>query len=260
MRCMTYNVLDGGGERTELLLQVIASAAPDVLALQECNRFEVDGGALLRRFEAALGMRGFLAPSASGYHTALFARPALRWLAEHAQSEGMARAAAIATLELSGFRFAAVSLHLDPMSPAARVSEAQRVLAALPAGTPALIMGDLNALSASDLSRMQPSTWPERHRLRHGVDEHDVIDTRALDTLLAAGFVDLAAAHDRAPALTRPTQLYAHRDMPAQRLDYVLATADLARRVSSVRALDNPATQLASDHLPVITDLSISTA
>jgi endonuclease/exonuclease/phosphatase family metal-dependent hydrolase len=254
MRFMTYNILNGGQERQAVLLEVIGAAAPDVLALQECNGFELEDARVLRAWEAALGMRALLAPSDSGDHVALFARAA-EWRDERVLRAGMARAAAIATLTLHGQTVAAAALHLDPFDPDARRAEATRVVAALPAGVPAVIMGDLNAVSPRDVRRMQPEAWPERYRTRHGL-ARGAIDTQAIAALEAAGFVDLGAAGASGPALTRPTRLYADRDVPAQRLDYIFATRALAPRLRAAGVIDDRRTQQASDHLPVFADVT----
>lgn len=251
MRLMTYNILDGGQERLPVLLEVIRAAAPDVLALQECRGFE--DAELLQRCEAELGMRALRAPSNSGNHVALLARGAT-WHEQRVLREGMAHAAAIATLELRGETIAVAAVHLDAYDPLARCAEIERIIPDLPRGLPAAVMGDFNAVSPRDVGRMRPAQWPERYRTRHGVAS-DVIDTRALAALEAAGFVDLAASCASAPAFTRPTQLVADRDVPALRLDYLFATAQLAQRLVRVLVIDDVCTQRASDHLPVLADI-----
>ncbi|MDD9935322.1 MAG: hypothetical protein OXT09_17045 [Myxococcales bacterium] len=49
---------------------------------------------------------------------------------------------------------------------------------------------------------------------------------------------------------TRPTDLLA--DRPRQRLDYALASADLAARLQACEPIDTPASRRASDHLPLL--------
>ena len=50
------------------------AAQPDVLVLQECNGFELDGFRTLYAVERELGMRGVLGQAQSGFHVALFVR------------------------------------------------------------------------------------------------------------------------------------------------------------------------------------------
>lgn len=251
MRLMTYNILDGGQERLPVLLEVIRAAAPDVLALQECRGFE--DAELLARCEAELGMRALLALGNSDNHVALLARDAT-WRAQRVLREGMAHAAAIATLELRGETIAVAAVHLDAYDALARCAEIERIIPELPRGLPAAVMGDFNAVSPHDVGRMHPADWPERYRTRHNVTDA-AIDTRALAAIEAAGFVDLAASCTPAPAFTRPTQLVGDRDVPALRLDYLFATPQLARRLERVLVIDDARTQRASDHLPVLADI-----
>jgi exodeoxyribonuclease-3 len=251
MRLMTYNILDGGQDRLPVLLEVVRAAAPDVLALQECRGFE--DAQLLRHCEAALGMRALLAASDSGDHVALFARDAV-WRDEQTLRDGFARAAAIATLELRGETLAVAAVHLDPYDANTRIAEVQRVLAALPRDRPAAVMGDLNAISPHDVTRMRPDLWPQRYRARHCLSS-GAIDTRAIAELEAAGFIDLATRAHEPPSFTRPTQLYAGRDAPSLRLDYLFTTPELERRLAGVLAIDDARAQRASDHLPVVADI-----
>lgn len=259
MRWMTYNILKGGQTRLPELLEIIAEQRPDVLALQECNDFDRDGEARLREVQRALGMQGVLGRSSSGYHVALLLRDAT-WELTHRSGARFARAWAGAVVQVAGLRLQAISVHLNPHEPPARLREVEQLTALLSPELPTLIMGDFNAVSARDVPRMQPGQWAPRFRARHLTADGQRLDTRALRRLEEAGLVDLAAAHQPQPALTRPTALYAHRNMPAQRLDYIFATPDLAGRVQRVAVLDDPRTQRASDHLPVVADVAPAAA
>lgn len=249
MKFMTYNILKGGEGRFAALLEIIEGQAPDVLALQECNGFDGDGQARLTQLRRRLGMDATLATSDSGYHVALLAR------ADRFEPlpppAGLVRAAACAVVELGGLRLAVASLHLDPFDAGVRVRELQAIRAATGGAEHTLWMGDFNAISPRDVSAHRPETWQPRYRQRHagvGVE----IDSRALAETEAAGLVDLAAHLSATPAVTRPTRLYAHRDMPHQRLDYLFASAALGARVKHVEVVDDAMTQMASDHLPVV--------
>jgi exodeoxyribonuclease-3 len=256
MRLMTYNIFKGGqddksGDRTARLLEVITHAAPDVLALQECNGFDTDGEARLHRFEDALDMRGVLAQARdTGYHLAVLTRDC-----DHdcvtALHAGLHHAALQLEVAHAGQRMTVFCVHLSPFDAGDRLAEAQLLAARLPADRDAVVMGDLNALSPRDVPRYDPTRWPQRYRDRHA-GPGTQLDTRAVAALEAAGLVDLAARAGGDDD-TRPTPLLPGR--PAQRLDYVFATAALARRLRGAQVWRSAAALQASDHLPVVVDL-----
>ena len=253
MRLMTYNILDGAQERLDDVLAVVADRSPDVLALQECNGFDEAGGARLRQVEHALGMRGLLARSDSGYHVALFCRPHLL-PTEIPQPQGLTRAAACARLQGELGELEVVSLHLDPHDAASRVGEIGRVLQSLSFTCPAVLMGDFNAISSFDVKALAPQAWPQRYRDRHGCTEQG-IDTRALDQLSERGFCDVASVRTEALRMTRPTRLYADLDLPSQRLDYIWVSAELCGHLREAGVVDDERSQRASDHLPLWVDV-----
>jgi endonuclease/exonuclease/phosphatase family metal-dependent hydrolase len=254
VKLMTYNIYDGApGERRELVTRVIAAEQPDVLVLCECNDFERDGQRALHELEQALDMRGLLLTVDSGYHLALFVRR-MQVRAFHRLSGQFQHGAFLAELSHGGRELSVIGTHLCPFGGEARLLEARR-LAARVQGELALL-GDLNALSPHDAAHHDPGAWLARYRARHQLgDDPRRLDTRALSVLEQAGLQDLfLRAHPGAVATTRPTRLLS--DRPAQRLDYVLATAPLADRLQDCRVVDGEAAQLASDHLPVIARLA----
>src|SRR3954465_4055523 len=69
LRAVTYNVLDGGGGRENLIAGVLRTISADVVVLQE-----VFSDQFARRMAASLGMRYFLARGNSKYHLAVLSR------------------------------------------------------------------------------------------------------------------------------------------------------------------------------------------
>jgi endonuclease/exonuclease/phosphatase family metal-dependent hydrolase len=69
LRVMTYNVLDGGGSREDLIVEVLREVSADVVVLQE-----VFDGAFVERIGDALGMQHFVARGNSKYHLAILSR------------------------------------------------------------------------------------------------------------------------------------------------------------------------------------------
>ncbi len=261
MKLISYNILDGGrdgqdGSRLERVLGLLQRERPELLLLSECCGFERDHERELHRFERALGMSGLLATADSGYHLALFWRGDALLHEAEVLRVGFAHVALRARLTLNGRACKLLGAHLNPASGEARLREAQRLAGQVRPYEPALLLGDLNAVSPRDAAGAHPERWPQRYRERH-LRPDGTLDTRAVAALEAAGLIDLdAALHAAHTQPTWPARRFA-ADRPRQRLDYALASAPLARRASACAPLQDDDAQQASDHLPLCLELQL---
>ena len=222
--------------------------------LNECNQFELQKQRTLRDLARALGMHGVLATADSGYHVALLTRGAQPEQVR-VHRDGFAHVALQARVRLGAHVLNVIGAHLAPFSADARASEATALARLVDPALQNVLLGDLNAISPRDAARLAPERWVQRYRDRH-LGRDGRIDTRALAVLQAAGLLDLhAMLHGEATQPTRPTRAFAQPDRPALRIDYVLASAELARRVRACAPGDDPDCEVASDHVPVIADL-----
>jgi len=257
---MTYNILTGGrdregGGRLGAIIDVIRGVAPDVLLLEECNGFELDGQRTLYRLEHELGMRGVLCLADSGFHVALFLRRG-RLLETHCLRREVHHALLAATLELDGVIFRVIGTHLCPFGGDARLLEVQHIIRFLREQN-VVVLGDLNALSPHDAARYQPERWLPRRRARHALaGEAARLDTRAIAALEGAELVDLfhRTGNTAATALTRLGEGW--EDYQA-RIDYVLASPAVAERVERTERVDGARVELASDHYPLFVDIRV---
>jgi exodeoxyribonuclease-3 len=257
MRVLTYNLLAGHGDdavRLRAAILLLQAAAPDVLVLNECTLLALDDGARLRALEAVLGMHATLALAPTGYHVALLVRAAISVRA-CAVEGGLSHAALVGALRVGSQELQVVAAHLDPFSPAKRLREVDVLLARIDADRPALLLGDLNAISPRDVASLRPDTWVERYRARH-LDASGALDVRAIAALERHKLVDVHAALHPQTLMTRPTSRYASGDRPSQRLDYIFASNDLARSASACAPFDHPLAQTTSDHLPLYADFA----
>lgn len=259
MRLMTYNILTGGrdrdgGSRLEAIVDVIRSVAPDVLLLQECNSFELEGSRTLYRLEHELGMRGVLATADSGFHVALFLRRG-RLLETHCLKRELHHALLAARLEIDGVLFRVIGAHLCPFGGDARLLEVQHIIRFLREEN-AFVLGDLNALSPHDAARYQPERWLARRRARHALAGTAGLDTRALSALEGADLVDLfhRSGNTAATALTRLGEDFGNYQA---RIDYVLASPAAAARVERTERVDGDRVEVASDHYPLFVDVRV---
>jgi endonuclease/exonuclease/phosphatase family metal-dependent hydrolase len=258
VRLVTYNILDGGldggrSDRWQPLLEVITGAHPDVLVLNECNHFDAAGHAHLHRMERETGLRGLLAPSATGYHVAVFVAPDVQ-LVEHHPQPGPHHSSLRVRGVRGGLPFTLVAVHLCPFGGQTRLVEAEALTRVASADEWVFIAGDMNALSPSDAQRYDPNRWLPRRRVRHLLAGGQALDTRALGLLEASGLVDLGR-HVGCTTPTVLTPLAAEHESYQVRLDHVFASAPVLPWVRSVEVIRSDAAQRASDHYPVVVDI-----
>jgi endonuclease/exonuclease/phosphatase family metal-dependent hydrolase len=110
-----------------------------------------------------------------------------------------------------------------------------------------VLVGDFNTLPPGDLldlqrlpPRLRPFVWLSGGRIRWQV----------VTRMLEAGYLDVAATCDAAPAPTFPTW------GPHLRLDYAFVPNALVSRVRTYRVVaEPPEVREASDHLPILVEL-----
>ena len=199
LRVMTYNIGFGGGDddgtnRLPLIQEVVRSARPDVLAVQEANEFELRAQRRRFAFEAATDLRGLLGLSPGGFHVSLFLRRDLQPVALWTEVPPGNRRLELLLRTPRGLELNVCSTHLDAISPDMRLAGAHY----LPAAPPAIVMGDFNNYRSDDPDAAQAfATSAPRRRARAGATQ---VDDRLFGVLERAGYVDLF----RLAAPTRP--------------------------------------------------------
>lgn len=265
---MTWNVLFGGQDRFDRILELLGAARPDVVVLQECLGWE-EGGRLTDVCVALdlprdprhvhLG-QARPRPSGSRYHVALFSRLPILAAQDHADPAVVGHCLVEATLEAPGGPLTLLGTHLDAHGEDRRLLEArfvvERLRPAALAGSRALLLGDLNALTPRD---PYPPELPLRLQAAH-IDKYGHPPRMEVMPLLAAaGWVDLlvrARPERLAPGQPHPRWVTAVRGggLVHARTDYVLASPPLADRLVDASVLDCDG---ASDHEPVVARLEL---
>lgn len=225
VKVLSYNVRSMR-DHTAALARVMRQVAPDVAIIQEAPRFlrwRSQCAALARRAGLVVVTGG----RASGANLVLSSL-AVEVVATHEigfskQPNLHFRGAALALLRLAGTDFAVAGTHLDLIE-SPRLSHldelAEHTAAAVPAGVPLIVGGDLNALPGS-------ATW--RRLERFGQDAFAAVSA---DT----GFT------------------YSSTD-PVRRIDALFAGAG-ARPVSA-RVIGSEDVRIASDHRPLVVEFDI---
>ena len=272
MRVASYNLLEGFRNRPTrkaAALEWIAQLRPDVLAMQEMNGYQAT---ILQSEALDWGHPYSLLLKPDGYATALSSRAPIEH--HHCTLEGFHHG--LLQGRTAGIDFYVV--HLSPWSAAERQRECAlilpRVIESFKAGRHTLVLGDFNALSPAD-AQYYASSSDVRAFLRKMEGDHPSgiscvntlqgeLDFSVLQAFESAEMVDVVAlktpsARDR---LSFPTPLiesdstddYIRRSM---RLDYILASPDLASRCSYAAIVINETTAMLSDHYPAVAEFDL---
>ncbi len=258
LRVISYNILEGfrgkssgrypaGEKRRQLVSAWLSRQKVDVIAFQELNgyseqRLQREAAAWGHSHAATLKEDGYIVGLTSKYPIDVVER---RMTGMH---HGMLHC-----------RTAGVDcfvVHLSPFNFRHRQREvqliAQRVKRALDVKRPVLVLGDFNSLSPADRTNYD-NNQALLQRLREYDAKHDhvenlnqgKIDYSVMTTLLDLGLVDLYDRHrgDDAPTM--------------RRIDFILASVDLAQRSTSAEWFVTKEHESMSDHFPVSADIHL---
>ncbi|MFI6982815.1 endonuclease/exonuclease/phosphatase family protein [Embleya sp. NPDC050154] len=269
IRCVSYNIRDGGGDRLAAQIELLRVMSPTLLCIQEAKEWDAGMGRTMYAFANALGL--VAAPLALSdshrCHLAMFYDPTrLRPTAYDPRADqGTAHHRLVkAEFETTGgIAFTVLHTHLGPFSPAKRLEEVGWFTEAGGTGHRTVLLGDLNTRPLHrgrlDWSLMPRHLW-SRHRSARGNRFADRLvrrwsgdDHRAIAELTSAGFRDpydiLGIPHPVTVGHWSP-------DEPQRRpVVYGLVAQDIADWVENAWTDDSPAAQEASDHLPFVLDL-----
>jgi endonuclease/exonuclease/phosphatase family metal-dependent hydrolase len=238
LRVMTFNIHHGANGADQLDLErvarVIEDSGVDVAALQEVDRHWSERSALADQtalLSQRLRMHGVFAanldldPPAAGqprrqYGTAVLSRYPIRWWRNTLLPRpegGEQRGLLEAVIKVRGARVRIAGTHLQHNSAVERVAQTQTIADLLAPAGEPVVL-------AGDLNAVP--------------DAPELAPLRGL-------FADAWTRAGDGPGYTYPVEA------PDRRIDYVLTSPDIRARGASVIATD------ASDHLPVVADLSI---
>lgn len=256
LKVMTFNVLFGGQDRFEAILEVLRRVQPDVLVLQECLWWET--GDRLQQVAGALGVPadashihlGTSRPRGSGrrYHVALASRRPLREIQIHNDPRQIGHCLVQCRLDLSD-PVTFFGTHYDAHHEDPRLVEARYLCDLLDPVTFReglyLLAGDLNSLSRRD---PYPADLAEK-LLAAGTDKYGHPPRfSVLDTLESFGWID--TLYHRGPPSEWVTARRQNNGVRIDyRTDYILASPRMAERLISAEVVD---VGEASDHHAVV--------
>ena len=238
MRILAYNIWDGGGDRLDVIADVIRGVDPDAVALVEATVESASTLAADLGFELSFGEVDGL----FDLHLAWLSRLPIRRARNHQLRE---LSKTLLEIQVAGIRLFATHLasrHEEHAHP--RVEEVRAILRILErVHGPHLLVGDFNALQPGEaVGKPPPGVVPRGDALPDA-------DRIVLSPLAHAGYVDCFRALTGEPGYTYTAQT------PWLRLDYAFASHDVAPRVSSCAVITGDLAARASDHLPVVVEV-----
>ncbi|MCH2135608.1 MAG: endonuclease/exonuclease/phosphatase family protein [Phycisphaerales bacterium] len=256
VRIMSWNVLVGfntyqqegdpwpdGAKRLELAGDFLLEAKPDIIGWQELNGWTPQR---LRSWTTPMGLGHGVLLKERGYDLGLSSRWPLVVVERHLK--GMHHG--LLHVRTRGIEVFVV--HFSPSRHAHRLLEIelvmQRVEPLLSAGRPVLLMGDFNAASGQDDALFGETGMLWWNRWNYPIDTNGRPVTDVLQRALDGGLIDLWV--QERPAHTPQFQ---HRP----RIDFILASPNLAAQCTEAIWLDTPRHHVMSDHPPVLVELCL---
>lgn len=269
MKVLTYNVhgwqSPEGGANLDLVAEVIAASAADVVGLNEVfHPVGAMGDAPLSILAAQLNMAYAFGPTQPAgplpnhppYGNALLSRwPVVAHAAHHlapAVSYGKRGLLEVRLLLPSGEPFTVYVTHLDHRSEEVRVAQwtAANTWLQRDRGRPHLLIGDFNALAETDYETPDARMRLAAYQAQRGwpAPAFDLVDQ-----VLRAGYIDafLAAGNDPISGATYPASA------PERRIDYVFLPSPLAGALRACAPFAAESGTKASDHVAVCAELAL---
>ncbi|QKW06925.1 endonuclease/exonuclease/phosphatase family protein [Streptomyces sp. NA04227] len=270
LRVVTFNTLFGGhsdsglglAERWDGQVEFLRSLRADVLALQECNFWDLLGRRRLHRMVTALGMaQGFLAEAnvttaGHRFHSAILLSERVAVDAEDADRTRYHHVMGWANLTVPGMEGLVElrNLHLDPFDPRNRAREVAPLGILAAPGRRSLVVGDFNTVGLGfaepDWSTLPPHL---RNGHLHLPGQAESSDRDALELLARAGFVDTSSRFGQE---TAATAAFGDGDVP-RRQDLILASPAMAAGLVRYQVHMEPVDMGLSDHAAVSADFDL---
>jgi exodeoxyribonuclease III len=239
VRIVSYNVRDGGGDRLDLIAEVIRAQDVDAIAIQEATPFSAQALA------EALSMASVFGEGNSIFdlHVAWLSRLPILGAHNHRLPALSKTLLEIRVGDVALFATHLSSRHEADVFP--REREVAAILEVLATASRAhLLVGDFNALRPDDAVGRPPAGVEPRGDALPGASR------LVLEPLADAGYADCyRSLHPTRPGWTHPAAA------PWLRLDYAFASPALAPRVRCCDVIDTEPAARASDHLPLLVDV-----
>jgi exodeoxyribonuclease-3 len=248
LRVMTYNILDGGENREQYILNVIQTARPEIVVLQEV--FEED---FLKFLSHSLKMPYYIGPGNKRRKVALLSKLPVLTFKSHHPAFPIWRNFIEAQIEYAPNKTVRI-IGVHPIANLGVVFEFWRLLEAryvtnhirIYQSEPCLIAGDFNAIAQGEKVKTEGMPgwlkwviYLQGNRVYHF----------SIEWFLSAGFIDCFRFLNSEDGLTLPPP------NPNARLDYIFVNALLKPYLKKCWVVREPnSINFASDHYPVMAE------
>lgn len=255
LRILSYNILEGMKTDTtkgkQLFVKWINDQDPDILALQEANKFTpVTLAALAKSY----GHDYSVIVKESGYPVALTSRFPITDIEKI--NENITHG--YITAKVNGYNI--VVLHLNPHHYDKRRAEIAAILAKIAANNAMkklIVMGDFNSYSPLDKANLTDGLVVKRYKeaklkykTHNNLVNGEELDLQVQESILDFGLTDiLKYLADSDPGNAKEV-------IPGKyRIDYIYVSKDLKKKVIRGKFIRDDFTKKFSDHLPLIIEL-----
>ncbi|NLR65934.1 exonuclease III [Chitinophaga varians] len=254
-RVLSYNILEGMVTDTtkgkEVFVQWVKQFNPDIVALQECNKFTQK---TLEELAATWGHPYAVIVKENGYPTGLTSRYPITNIRK--VNENMTHGFIMANV----LDYNIVVLHLNPHKFRKRREEIANILANVEQTKEKrgwILMGDFNSNTAQDMARLDTNRIKLAHlnavKKNPNIENLDngSIDFEVQQRMLDAGFIDALFEQDRLERATGGKDII----RSTSRIDYIYLSKDLAKKLKTCHFIYDDFTAKYSDHKPVYMEL-----
>lgn len=256
-KILSYNVWEGfqGADSAKIagFKQWVKTMAPDVIALQEMNRFTAAG---VQELAADMGYPYSAIHQQKGFPIAMLSRFPIGNIKK--VTTGMTHGFLYG--EVKGYHIFIV--HLDPKTYQKRQQEVSRLLLSvdsIPNTEKVMVMGDFNNMSPQDagdynnegkmkLVRASEVNHPGTHVINDGE-----IDYTAVQKMIDGGFTDSWRLLNKHYEKSAPTKVRTHQNYT--RIDYIWVNQTLKPDCLKATIVKDDFTDYLSDHYPIILTL-----
>jgi exodeoxyribonuclease III len=252
LRVMTYNILDGGENREVHILEVIETAKPDVVILQEVLTED-----FLKFLSQSLGMNYYIGSGNKKRRVALLSKLPVRTFKSHHPVFPIWRNFIDAEIEYESNKAARV-IGVHPIANLGIVFEIWRLWEVGYVinhirnfqNESCLVAGDFNAIASKEKIKIQDMpNWLKWIIYLQGNRVYHF----SIGMLLSAGFTDCFRFLNSDDGFTLPPP------NPNVRLDYIFVNSKMKAYLKRCWVVREPnSVNLASDHYPVIAEFSFT--
>ena len=246
IRVISFNILEGMKTDTtpgkQVFVDWMKKQAPDILALQECNKFTQK---TLEELALSYGHPYAVIVKEKGYPTGLTSKYPITDIQKI--TNNMTHGFILARVK----DFNIVVLHLNPHSYEKRRAEMAQILgtiAVVPSQERWMVMGDFNAVSPLDKANYADGKVLEDFQ-RASTASTNLIKGKALDFVVQQKVLDFGLKD-------AGKMMDSRHEITGKRIDFIYVSKDLAPKVKTARFLVDDFTTAYSDHSPVLLELS----